>query len=173
MAETRTFIHARMQSIKQPAEMLRALNGYFLKDLDRSDLFVTMFYLQYNLVNRRLIYSNAGHNTPLLWKKREQYLKTLDTEGLIFGIKEDISFEQKATDLEPGDILLLYTDGIIEAENRDKVFFGIERLAKVLEECDDLNPHELIDQIMVQGRIFTGMRHFNDDVTLVVMKVLK
>ncbi|MCD6187660.1 MAG: SpoIIE family protein phosphatase [Desulfuromusa sp.] len=173
MAETRTFIHARMESIKQPAKMLQALNSYFLKDLDRSDLFVTMFYLQYNLVNRRLIYSNAGHNTPLLWKKREQYLKTLDTEGLIFGIKEDISFEQKATDLEPGDILLLYTDGIIEAENRDKVFFGIERLAKVLEECDDLNPQELIDQIMIQGRIFTGMRHFNDDVTLVVMKVLK
>jgi len=173
MAETRTFIHARMQSIKQPAEMLRALNSYFLKDLDRSDLFVTMFYLQYNPVNRRLIYGNAGHNTPLLWKKRKRHLITLDTEGLIFGIKEDITFEQKATDLDPGDILLLYTDGIIEAENRDKVFFGIERLAKVLEECDDLNPQELIDQIMIQGRIFTGMRHFNDDVTLVVMKVLK
>ena len=173
MAETRTFIHARMESIKQPAEMLRALNSYFLKDLDRSDLFVTMFYLQYNPVNRRLIYGNAGHNTPLLWKKRKKHLITLDTEGLIFGIKEDITFEQKATDLDPGDILLLYTDGIIEAENRDKVFFGIERLAKVLEECDDLKPQELIDQIMIQGRIFTGMRHFNDDVTLVVMKVLK
>ena len=173
MAETRTFIHARMESIKQPAEMLRALNSYFLKDLDRSDLFVTMFYLQYNPVNRRLIYGNAGHNTPLLWKKRKRHLITLDTEGLIFGIKEDITFEQKAIDLDPGDILLLYTDGIIEAENRDKVFFGIERLAKVLEECDDLNPQELIDQIMIQGRIFTGMRHFNDDVTLVVMKVLK
>jgi len=173
MAETRTFIHARIQDIKQPAKMLQELNSYFLKDLDRSDLFVTMFYLQYNPENRRLIFSNAGHNTPLLWRKRERKIEILDAEGLIFGVRENINFEQKATDLEPGDVLLLYTDGIIEAENREKQFFGIERLSKVLEECDDLSPRELIDQIMTQGRIFTGMRHFNDDVTLVVMKVLQ
>jgi len=173
MAETRTFIHARIQDIKQPAEMLQSLNGYFLKDLDRSDLFVTMFYLQYNPQNHRILYGNAGHNTPLIWKKQKQQIEILDAEGLIFGIKKDISFEQRATDLEPGDILLLYTDGIIEAENKDNVFFGIERLSKVLEESDDLDPPELIERIMTQGRIFTGRRHFIDDVTLVVMKVLK
>ncbi|MEA3362442.1 MAG: SpoIIE family protein phosphatase [Thermodesulfobacteriota bacterium] len=172
MAETRTFIHARIHSVKHPAEMLRELNNYFLTDLDRSDLFVTMFYLQYNPITHRLIYGNAGHNTPLLWKKRQQKIVTLDAEGLIFGIKDDISFDQKAVDLESGDILLLYTDGIIEAENKEKVFFGIERLGKVLQECDDLSPQELIDQIMIQARIFTGMRHFMDDVTLVAMKVL-
>ena len=173
MAETRTFIHARMENIKQPAIMLNALNGYFLKDLDRSDLFVTMFYLQYNPMNHRLIYSNAGHNTPLLWKNKKKQIITLDAEGLIFGVTSDITFEQKATDLETGDILLLYTDGIIEAEDNDKNLFGIERLEKLLEEGCHLEPQELIDQIMTQGRFFTGMRHFNDDITLVVMKVLK
>ncbi len=173
MAETRTFIHARLQDIKQPAKMLQELNGYFLKDLDRSDLFVTMFYLQYNPVNHRLIFANAGHNTPLLWRKQTQQIEILDAEGLIFGVTKDISFEQKATDLEPGDVLLLYTDGIIEAENRDNLFFGIERLGKILGDYNDLTPQELIDQIMAQGRIFSGMRHFNDDVTLVVMKVLE
>ena len=153
--------------------MLNALNSYFLKDLDRSDLFVTMFYLQYNPLNHHLIYSNAGHNTPLLWKNKEKRVITLDAEGLIFGVTSDITFEQKATDLEPEDILLLYTDGIVEAENNDKNFFGIERLGKLLEEGCHLEPQELIDQIMAQGRFFTGMRHFNDDITLVVMKVLK
>ncbi len=173
MAETRTFIHAKIGNIKHPAPMLQALNDYFLKDLDRSDLFVTMFYLQYSLNTRRLIYSNAGHNTPLLWKDKTRQIITLDAEGLIFGVKKDISFEQKATDLEVGDILLLYTDGIVEAENRDGVLFGIERLGKLLEAGCNLEPQELIDQIMSQGRIFTGKRHFNDDITLVVMKVLK
>ena len=173
MAETRTFIHARIHSIKQPAEMLQALNGYFLKDLDRSDLFVTMFYLQYNPTNHRLIYGNAGHNTPLLWRQKEQRIETLDAEGLIFGIKKDVSFEQKTTDLEPEDVLFLYTDGIIEAENNNQEFFGIERLEKLLEESGDLNPQELIDHIMNQVRIFTGMRHFNDDITLVALKILK
>ncbi|MFK5925658.1 MAG: SpoIIE family protein phosphatase [Desulfuromusa sp.] len=173
MAETRTFIHARIETIKHPAEMLLALNSYFLKDLDRSDLFVTMFYLQYNPITHRLIYGNAGHNNPLLWKKSQQKLVSLDAEGLIFGIKDNISFEQKATDLESGDILLLYTDGIVEAENKDNDFFGIDRLGKILSECDDLGSQELIDRIMIQGRIFTGMRHFKDDITLVVMRILK
>jgi len=172
MAETRTFIHARMESIKQPAEMLHALNAYFLKDLDRSDLFVTMFYLQYNHANHHLIYGNAGHNTPLLWKQQQQKIITLDGEGLIFGIQKDISFEQNSIELEPGDILLLYTDGIIEAENNNGIFFGIERLEKLLIEYSHLSSKELINQVMIQGRIFTGLRHFNDDITLVVMKVL-
>jgi serine phosphatase RsbU (regulator of sigma subunit) len=173
MAETRTFIHARMENIQQPAKMLEALNVYFLKDLDRSDLFVTMFYLQYNSPEHRLVYSNAGHNTPLLWKDKTKQIVTLDADGLIFGVKSDISFEQKETDLEPGDVLLLYTDGIIEAENKTGTLFGIERLGKLLEEGNHLEPQELIDRIMTQGRIFTGMRHFNDDITLVIMKVLQ
>ncbi|SEA09687.1 serine phosphatase [Desulfuromusa kysingii] len=173
MAEARTFIHARIDSVKQPTEMLQELNHFFLKDLDRSDLFVTMFYLQYNYITHQLTYGNAGHNTPLLWRKRDQKLETLDAEGLIFGIKDKIAFEQKIIDLEAGDLLLLYTDGIIEAENKEKQFFGIERLGKLLEECDDLSCQELVDRIMIQGRIFTGMRHFNDDITLVAMKILK
>ena len=173
MAETRTFIHARVHNIRQPAEMMNALNGYFFKDLDHSDLFVTMFYLQYNPLSRRLIYSNAGHNKPLLWRTRQKRIDTLDAEGLIFGVKDKISFEQKATDLHPGDVLLLYTDGIIEAENTEQELFGIDRLGKLLAESYDLAPQELIDRIMDQARIFTGMRHFNDDITLVAMKVLK
>ena len=171
MAETRTFIHARIHSIERPAEMLHALNDYFLKDLDRSELFVTMFYLQYNPEKRQLLYANAGHNNPLIWKHRQQRLEELDAEGLIFGVTGNVHFEQKATHLEPGDILLLYTDGIVEAENDEQVFFGTERLGKLLEECDDSTPQEIIDRIMNQVRIFTGMRHFNDDITMLVMKI--
>ncbi len=70
-------------------------------------------------------------------------------------------------------MLLLYTDGIIEAENNNKDFFGTERLGKLLEECTELSPQDIIDRIMNQVRIFTGMRHFNDDITLVVMKILQ
>lgn len=172
MAETRTFIHSRVQHLRQPGEMLRALNNYFFKDLDRSELFVTMFYLQYNPENRRLIYSNAGHNNPLLWRKAQGQYEFLDAEGLIFGLRDEVDFEQRATSMEAGDVLLLYTDGIIEAENHDKGMYGSKRLAKLLAECAELSPQEIIDQVMNQVRIFTGRRHFNDDITLLVMKVL-
>ncbi len=173
MAETRTFIHSRVDGIDNPAAMLHALNDYFLKDLDRSDLFVTMFYLQYNRENRQLIYSNAGHNPPLLWRHQSQQIDPLDAEGLIFGIHKKVNFEQKSTRLEPGDILLLYTDGIIEAEDSQQNLFGQERLEKLLREEEQSTPQELIDQILTQVRLFTGYRHFNDDVTLLAMKILK
>ncbi len=122
MAEARTFIHARIDNILQPADMLTALNSYFLKDLDRSDLFVTMFYLQYNRTSRQLTYSNAGHNNPLIWRNQSKTIEFIDAEGLIFGIRDNIAFEQKTTRLAEGDMLLLYTDGIIEAENNNKDF---------------------------------------------------
>ncbi|MDB4470660.1 SpoIIE family protein phosphatase [Deltaproteobacteria bacterium] len=173
MAETRTFIHARFDNLKQPTNMLHSLNRFFFDNMDCSDLFVTMFYLQYCPDNNNLCYSSAGHNNPLLWRKRQQQIDLLDAEGLIFGIRQSVDFEQKSAELEAGDILLLYTDGIIEAEDNNNEFFGVERLGKLLQECDDLSPQEIIDRIMGQVRIFTGLRHFVDDITLVVMKVLK
>ncbi len=173
MAETRTFIHSSLLTLSEPADMLQALNAFFLKDLDRSDLFVTMFYLQYDMDSRRLIYGNAGHNMPLVWRRKTQSVEMLDAEGLIFGVKKSIIFEQKVTTLEPGDLLLLYTDGIIEAEDNNQNQFGYKRLANLIKEGQNATPAALIDQILSQVRLFTGYRHFIDDVTLVVMKVLE
>ena len=148
-------------------------HAQFFGNLSGSDLFVTMFYLQYHPQDRLLTYTSAGHNNPLLWRTRQQRLEMLDAEGLIFGIRKEVEFEEKQAQLEPGDILLLYTDGIIEAEDNNNEFFGIERLSRLVQECDQLSPQELIDRVMNQVRIFTGLRHFNDDISLVVMKVLK
>jgi serine phosphatase RsbU (regulator of sigma subunit) len=173
MAEARTFIHARIDTIDRPSEMMHSLNRFFFNDLTLSDLFVTMFYLQYHPGQHLLSFSSAGHNNPLLWRGRENRIEFLDAEGLIFGIMRDIHFEQKSVILDPGDILLLYTDGIIEAEDHTGEFFGIERLSNLIQESADSPPQQIIDSIMEQVRIFTGMRHFNDDITLVVMKILQ
>jgi Na+/proline symporter/serine phosphatase RsbU (regulator of sigma subunit) len=172
MAETRTFIHARVDSIKKPDQMLHSLNKFFFGNMDCSDLFVTMFYLQYNPEKKKLDYSSAGHNKPILWRSQKNTVDLLDAEGLIFGIKPDVEFELRSVHLDAGDILLLYTDGIIEAEDSNGEFFGIERLGKLIKEYEDLAPEDLIDRIMDQVRIFTGLRHFKDDITLVVMKTL-
>ncbi len=173
MAEARTFIHARVDSIKQPSTMLHELNRFFFDNMDCSDLFVTMFYVHYCPDKQLLSYSSAGHNQPVLWHKRQKKIEFLDADGMIFGIKPEVAFEQIQSQLEAGDILLLYTDGIVEAEDSDGEFFGAERLGKLLQEADDLEPQEIIDRILDQVRIFTGLRHFIDDITLVVMKVLK
>jgi Na+/proline symporter/serine phosphatase RsbU (regulator of sigma subunit) len=173
MTETRTFIHAQLDTIDSPGAMLKALNAYAFNDLDRTELFVTMFYLKYHRINRRLTYSNAGHNSPLIWHRQRNECEVLDADGLIFGVRESENYEEKSTTLEAGDMLLLYTDGIIEAENPDTELFGMERLTKLLDTGKELTPQELIDYIMEQVRIFTGKRHFSDDVTLLAMKILE
>jgi Na+/proline symporter/serine phosphatase RsbU (regulator of sigma subunit) len=173
MTETRTFIHARLDTIDRPATMLQALNAHIYNDLDRAELFVTMFYLRYHRDGHKLIYANAGHNSPLIWRRQKMECEFIDADGLIFGVRQSEKYEEKSTLLEAGDLLLLYTDGIIEAENQDRELFGTERLSKLLDAGNELTPQELIDYIMEQVRIFTGMRHFNDDVTLVVVKVLQ
>jgi serine phosphatase RsbU (regulator of sigma subunit) len=73
--------------------------------------------------------------------------------------------------LEPGDVLLLFTDGVTEAEDSSGRFFGEERLRQIFEEVHHLPPQQVIDEILLQARLFTGVQQFNDDVSLVVMKV--
>lgn len=173
MTETRTFIQAQAASIAQPSHMLQALNRFFYNDLTRAELFVTMFYLQYHPETGHLHYTSAGHNTPLLLRRSKNTVEWLDAEGLILGVRPEVEFEQRVTSLQPGDILILYTDGVTEAENNDGEFFGEEQLSKLVQECIDLPPDEIINAILQQIRIFTGLHHFNDDVSLVVMKILE
>jgi Na+/proline symporter/serine phosphatase RsbU (regulator of sigma subunit) len=171
MAETRTFIQA-MRQIEQPYVMLDELNRFFCDDLSRAELFVSMFYLQYHPESGQLLYANAGHNNPILWRGHSGIGEMLDSEGMILGIKPDICFEQRETRLSKGDILVLYTDGVTEAEDSDGEFFGEPRLKDLIEEFNHLPAAELIDHILEQIRMFTGNRHFIDDISLVVMKVI-
>ncbi len=171
MAETRTFIQA-MRQIEQPSAMLDELNRFFYEDLSRAELFVTMFYLQYHPETGQLLFANAGHNNPILWRNQTNTGEMLDGEGMILGIKPDIDFEQRKTKLTKGDILVLYTDGVTEAEDSKGQFFGEGRLHTLISEYQHLPATLMIDQILEQIRIFTGNRHFNDDISLVIMKVV-
>ena len=89
----------------------------------------------------------------------------------IIGVKEEYPYEQESLKLEDDDVLLLYTDGLIEAENDNNELFGEDRLAQLLKEINHLPPQEMIEHIVEQVRLFSGHRSFQDDVSLVVMQV--
>jgi serine phosphatase RsbU (regulator of sigma subunit) len=173
MTETRTFIHARLESFHSAAETAAALNSFLYEDLTRAELFITMFYLKYHAASRELSFANAGHNPPLIWRAQSRSLEFLDAEGLILGVFPKVDFEEKRVRLHPGDLLLLYTDGIIEAENSEGSFFGESRLVALLEEHHDLSPQEIIDTLLSRVRLFIGTTAFNDDVSLVAIRVLR
>uniref|UniRef100_UPI003D81AE81 SpoIIE family protein phosphatase n=1 Tax=Trichloromonas sp. TaxID=3069249 RepID=UPI003D81AE81 len=171
MAETRTFIQAKAQSLPSASSVMSSLNEFFYQDLTNAELFITMFYLKYHAATRQISYASAGHNPPLIWRCGTKACERLDAEGLILGIKTDVTFEEKQVKLQSGDILLLYTDGITEAENREGGFFGEERLCAILNENNHLPPQEIINTLLDQVRIFSGQQNFKDDVSLVVMKI--
>ncbi|WP_429885085.1 SpoIIE family protein phosphatase [Geoalkalibacter halelectricus] len=171
MAETRTFIQARARGIHTPSQMMDELNRFFYDDLTRAELFITMFYLNFDTQTRRISFANAGHNPPLIWRHGHRSCEELDAEGLILGVKKEVKFFEEKGQLAPGDVLLLYTDGIIEAENDLGEFFGTERLCTLLHEYHELEPDAILNQILDQVRLFTGTQNFSDDVSMIVMRV--
>lgn len=172
IAETRAFIRAKSESLQGPAQIIRAVNSFILTDLDRAEMFITLFYASYDAINQTLRYASAGHNNPMIWRAGTGQCDHLDVNGLILGVKPDVIYEEKETEMASGDILILFTDGLTEAESRSGDFFGEERLEELLCEYHMLPSAQIIDRIMEQARLFTGTRSFRDDVTIVLMKII-
>ncbi|MEJ2518942.1 MAG: SpoIIE family protein phosphatase [Desulfuromonadales bacterium] len=173
MAEARTMIRSRSGRSSSPKEMLKELNEFLHDDLSKAELFITLFYLHYHPETRQISYASAGHSPTLLWQSATEECARLDPEGLIIGVKKNFPYEQQSQKLAPGDVVLLYTDGLIEAANSDQELFGEARLAELLKENHHLQPEQLIKQIFEQVELFTGHQNFLDDVSMVVLQVEK
>ena len=152
--------------------MLATLNELLYEDLTRAELFITMFYVKYNAERRLLTYANAGHNRPFLYRPRDGFCTELDAEGLILGVKREVTFEEKSIQLQRGDLLLLYTDGIIEARNASGEFFGTDRLCDIIGKVYNEQPEQVVETILGEVTAFTGSQIAEDDISMVVMKVL-
>ncbi|MGR8941304.1 MAG: SpoIIE family protein phosphatase [Gammaproteobacteria bacterium] len=152
-------------------DILRILNALLYEDLSKAELFITMFYMKYNPATRRLSYANAGHNRPLLLRAGDTTCRELDAEGIIFGVTKEIAFEEKSIELSAGDLVLLYTDGITEAQNAAGEFFGVERLTWLFSTLGTKAPQEIINAIVNDLQTFSGSASFVDDVSMVVLKV--
>ncbi|RMF46591.1 MAG: GAF domain-containing protein [Deltaproteobacteria bacterium] len=170
MAETRTFIRARASKLDAPDQVLDALNRFFYDDLTQAELFITLVYIRFQPETGNLVYASAGHNPPLVYRHASGTIDRLDAEGLILGVRPEVTFDCCRDRLEPGDVLLMFTDGLTEAENRAGEFFGEERLVQMLIDNRHLQPQELIETLLQQLRLFTGSQNFRDDISLVVMK---
>lgn len=171
MVETRSVLRAQVDISNSPGKILASLNNLLLSDLTRAELFITMFYIKYDTMTKWLSYSSAGHNQPLLYRNSDNSCQQLDAEGLIIGVKEDVFFEEKSILLDPGDILLLYTDGLTESTNSDGEMFGIDRLITLLKELSNEPIQTIIDSIYRNMIGFTENRPLADDVSIVAMRV--
>ncbi|NVN89867.1 MAG: SpoIIE family protein phosphatase [Desulfuromonadales bacterium] len=172
MAEVRTLLRPQINSAHSACAILKALNSQLYDDLTRAELFITMFYAKYNSATGRLSYANAGHNHPLVCRDGENSCIELDAEGLIIGVKPSVLFEERSIVLVKGDVLLFYTDGLIEATDPDGELFGIPRVSSHLQATRHLPANDIIDSFYTTITEYTGLDAFQDDISLVVLKIL-
>jgi phosphoserine phosphatase RsbU/P len=172
MAEVRTLLRAQVNSAQSASAILQILNSQLYDDLTRAELFITMFYAKYNSATGRLSFANAGHNHPMISRDGMQSCIELDAEGLILGVKTSVVFEERSFDLRTGDVLFFYTDGLTEARNNREELFGNERVCALLGTLRHLPAREIIESFYAAVRDFTGSATFQDDISLVVLKIL-
>ncbi|WP_255556474.1 PAS domain S-box protein [Methylococcus sp. Mc7] len=177
MAEARSVLRAEARrtlaesaSGEGVAPILGGINDMLHEDLSGADLFITMFYVRYDCRMRRLSYANAGHNFALLLRNGEESCIPLDADGLVLGVRKGVSFEEKTEDLKAGDWLLLYTDGVIEAQNGEGEFFGIARLCHQFSTRRSLAPEAMVAGLLAELRAFAGKNPLRDDVSMVALR---
>jgi phosphoserine phosphatase RsbU/P len=116
----------------------------------------------------RLTYSNAGHNPPILLSRRG--IRRLDTGGLILGMFAHATYEEDTLQMEDGDTLVVFSDGVTEAPNADGDQFGEERLLPCVEAHSSSDPAALLETILASVRTFTATEAQSDDVTALVLR---
>jgi sigma-B regulation protein RsbU (phosphoserine phosphatase) len=163
-------LRAHPARIARPATLLRHANRQLCgKPLGA---FATAFLGVYEPGQRRLIYANAGHPPPLLKHASDGSIHTLDeVASYPLGINESETFEEAALQLEPADMVLLYTDGIIEARNKNGDEFGRDRLMRALREAGD-RPAGLVHLLSHAVRKHEQGQSPRDDQTLVAVWAL-
>ncbi len=171
MVMARSLLRREIGEGKSPASVLARTNTALLHDLTNSELFITMFCARYDPATRCLTFANGGHNPPLLRRSSDAQIVELDGDGMIVGILEDVTFQEQTIALEPGDLLLLYTDGIVEARNPEGEQFGDGRLRKLLTDGGALPPDMLADRIYAATREHSRDSTQQDDITLLILKV--
>lgn len=173
MAITHSIAHLYPGDCGQPHALLEFVNRNLAQRYaDGIEAFVTAFYGVYDPATRELTYSNAGHNPPRLWSCSRQQAKSLDgAASLPLGLMEDVQYENAKVQLELGDRLVLYTDGITEAMSPEGDLFGNARLDQIFTHSCRQGADDLVDAIVSRVADHTGDTPPTDDRTLVVATV--
>jgi sigma-B regulation protein RsbU (phosphoserine phosphatase) len=148
------------------------VNRFIAQD-NEACMFVTTFYGILDIESKEFEYANGGHNSPIIYRHKNGKVEILPrTGGTALGIIEDLKFRVAREELQKGDILFLYTDGIIEAPDKDNQEFGMERLSEILIKNHTLHPEELgklvADEVHAHAQ---GLPKF-DDLTFLTMKFI-
>ena len=150
-------------------ELAANMNRYACTNSQGGLRFTTAFLSEYDPVHRTLDYINAGHNNPILRRVSGQ-IERLDVGGLPFGIRPELTYPSARVTLSPGDWLIIFTDGLVEAENARQEEYGEARLLATLDAGKSGEPSDMLNRLMADVDLFVGNTPQHDDVTCMLLK---
>ncbi len=168
MANLQASLRALASDGKSVKNMVGKINDLVYQNTT-SDKFITFFYGELSVQESAFTYTNAGHNPPILFHQDGSY-QFLKTGGIILGMMPHMAYDEETIQLQSNDILVLYTDGITEAQNQEEEEFGEERLIQKIYENLTLPAEDISEQILEAVKTFSNEANQTDDITLLVVK---
>lgn len=169
MALARSLIHAEAKRSSSPRRVLLSVHRLLL-EMSQADTFVTAFYGVLDPAEGTLLYARAGHDRPLLFNPSTGECRFLAADGMLLGCFEKVNLEEISVDLRPGDVLVLYSDGITDANSPAGEFLGTERLRETVCAAGGLSAQGMCDHIFEHVDRFQGGAMQYDDMALLIVK---
>jgi phosphoserine phosphatase RsbU/P len=173
MAICRSVLRAEAARNPSPADVLRKVNRQLYPDI-KEDMFISMAYLVLDHQHDGIVLARAGHDAPLLYKRRSQTVTPIKPPGMVVGIDSGNVFDRLTVDfavpLERDDCLILYTDGVTEALNTDGDEFGLDRMIQSVRASATDGAQTIVKRIIEDVRNFTGSFPQNDDITVIAIR---
>ena len=173
MASVQTALHTLVPLSETPLEVVQQLNRFFSRNIHVT-MFVTLFLAKLDLNSLTMSYCNAGHNPPMILRaplNGADSTTWLRPTGPAIGIVDDFQITERSTTLKPGDLMLLYTDGVTEATNPKLEEFGEHRLGKLAQQRVHLAAMEVVEALRHELKHFVAGQELEDDATIVACKI--
>jgi sigma-B regulation protein RsbU (phosphoserine phosphatase) len=168
MALARSLVRSSLDQSRTLAAGITRANRLICAD-STLNMPVTLFASQIDLGTGRVTYVNAGHNPPLFYSTDKEGFLDLKPTGMFLGFDERAQYIQKSFTMAPGDFMVCYTDGVLDAVNTQGETFKIERFQKVVRENLDTSAPGLVEAIETSVNNFSGDRSLYDDLTILIV----
>ncbi len=169
MAKLQATVRALIPGYVSLPELMSRINGIFIRDSLRS-IFASLVYIELNTQDQNIRMVNAGH-MPLLKVRNNSYaVEQVGRPSPAVGIVADASYEEAAIEIDKGDMLIAYSDGITDARNEYGVFFGEGRLEKIIKENAHLPSDQIGQQLLKEIEWFRADARIYDDISMIIMK---
>lgn len=169
MAVTRTLMKARATEDISTASIITRVNDELSSD-NKKSMFVTVFIAVFDVVTGKLTFTNGGHNPPVVRKADGELLQLTQRHGPVLGAMSGLTYKEDSIQLKKDDLLFVYTDGVTEARNPEKKFFGDDYLLEILNQTRGFETQETTEHFITEVKKFEDTADQFDDITVLALQ---